>query len=113
VIGDPGSKDLADILAGVDRCVSDGVADPGRLGISGLSYGGYMAGWAITQTDRFAASVAHSVISNWISFHLTADIGAFDEIVMPDAWDDPAGLYVERSLYQAAGHHPDAVIQER
>ena len=46
VIGDPGGKDLQDILAGVDRCVADGVADPDRLGISGLSYGGYMAGWA-------------------------------------------------------------------
>ena len=61
VIGDPGGKDLQDILAGVDRCVADGVADPDRLGISGLSYGGYMAGWAMTQTDRFGASVAHSV----------------------------------------------------
>ena len=113
VIGDPGGKDLQDILAGVDRCVADGVADPDRLGISGLSYGGYMAGWAVTQTDRFGASVAYSVISNWISFHLTADIGAFDEIVMPDAWDDPKGLYVERSpVYQAAGcTTPTLVIQ--
>ncbi|HTG47162.1 MAG TPA: S9 family peptidase [Actinomycetota bacterium] len=103
VIGDPGGKDLDDVLAGIDRCIADGVADPDRLGISGLSYGGYMAGWAITQTDRFGASVAHSVISNWISFHLTADIGAFDEIVMPDAWDDPKGLYVERSpVYHAS-----------
>jgi dipeptidyl aminopeptidase/acylaminoacyl peptidase len=102
VIGDPGGTDLQDILAGVDLCVQTGVADPERLGISGLSYGGYMAGWAVTQTDRFAASVAHSVISNWISFHLTADIGAFDEIIMPDAWDDPNGLYVERSpVYHA------------
>ena len=34
------------------------VADPERLGIGGWSYGGYMAEWAITQTDRFKAAVS-------------------------------------------------------
>jgi dipeptidyl aminopeptidase/acylaminoacyl peptidase len=102
VIGDPGGKELEDVLTGVDHCVDAGIADPARLGISGLSWGGYMTGWAVTQTDRFRAAVAHSVISNWVSFHLTADIAAFDEIIMPDAWDDARGMYVERSpVYQA------------
>ena len=30
-----------DILAGVDRLVTDGIADPNRLTIGGFSYGGY------------------------------------------------------------------------
>jgi dipeptidyl aminopeptidase/acylaminoacyl peptidase len=113
VIGDPGGRELEDILAGVDHCVDAGIADPARMGISGLSWGGYMTGWAVTQTDRFGAAVAHSVISNWVSFHLTADIGAFDEIIMPDAWDDAKGLYVERSpVYHAHRcRTPTLVIQ--
>ena len=64
VIGDSGGKDFADIMAGVDRCIADGIADPDRLGISGLSYGGFMSGWAVTQTDRFKAAVAFSVVAN-------------------------------------------------
>ncbi len=33
-----------------------------------------MAGWAVGQTDRFGASVAMSVVSNYVSFHLTSEI---------------------------------------
>ena len=50
VIGDPGGGDFADILSGIDACIEAGIADPDRLGIAGLSYGGYMAGWAVGQT---------------------------------------------------------------
>ena len=50
LIGDPGGIDLDDLLAGVDWAIAEGIADPARLGIAGLSYGGFMAGWAVTQT---------------------------------------------------------------
>jgi dipeptidyl aminopeptidase/acylaminoacyl peptidase len=78
-------------------CVEAGIADPDRLGISGLSYGGYMTAWAVTQTDRFTAAVAHSVISNWTSFHLTSDISAFDDFILGGSWDDPSGPYTRWS----------------
>ena len=93
VIDDPGGKDLEDILAGIDLCVAEGIADPDRLGISGLSYGGYMTAWAVTQTNRFAAAVAYSVISDWTSFHLTSDIAAYDEFAIGGAWTDVHGAY--------------------
>lgn len=91
VIDGPGGKDFEDIMAGVDMYIDAGIADPERLGISGLSYGGYMTARAITQTDRFAAAVAYSVISNCVSFHLTSDISAFDDFIIGDAWSDPPG----------------------
>lgn len=47
-----------DILAGVDRLVTDGIADPDRLTIGGFSYGGYLTNWLITQTTRFNAAVS-------------------------------------------------------
>jgi dipeptidyl aminopeptidase/acylaminoacyl peptidase len=40
VIGDGGGIDYRDIMAGVDHCIAEGIADPERLGIAGLSYGG-------------------------------------------------------------------------
>jgi len=55
--GDWGGADYKDVMAGVDDLVRRNIADPNRLGIAGWSYGGYMAEWAITQTDRFKVAV--------------------------------------------------------
>jgi dipeptidyl aminopeptidase/acylaminoacyl peptidase len=55
---DWGGGDFKDVMAGVDDLIRRKVADPNRLGICGWSYGGYMAEWAITQTDRFKAAVS-------------------------------------------------------
>jgi len=55
--GDWGGADYKDVMAGVDDLVWRNIADPNRLGIAGWSYGGYMAEWAITQTDRFKVAV--------------------------------------------------------
>jgi dipeptidyl aminopeptidase/acylaminoacyl peptidase len=97
VIGDSGGMDFQDVMAGVDHCIATGVADRERLGISGLSYGGYMAGWAVTHTERFKAAVAMSVVSNYVSFHLTSEVWMYDEMILQGEWNDPTSQYVERS----------------
>jgi dipeptidyl aminopeptidase/acylaminoacyl peptidase len=113
VIDDPGGRDLDDIMTGVDMCIAEGIADPDKLGISGLSYGGYMTAWAVTQTDRFAAGVAYSIISNWTSFHLTSDIAAYDEFAIGGAWMDTAGPYTAWSpvLHAQKCRTPTLIIQ--
>jgi dipeptidyl aminopeptidase/acylaminoacyl peptidase len=97
VIGDGGGIDYRDIMAGVDHCIAEGVADPGRLGIAGLSYGGYLAGWAVGQTDRFGASVAMSVVSDYVSFHLTSEVWWYDQAILSGDWNDPGSQYADRS----------------
>lgn len=77
--GDWGGKDFQDIMAGVDHLVERGVADPERLGIMGGSYGGFMTYWAITQTDRFKAAIAHAGIVDWWSFWGQTDIPTYLE----------------------------------
>ena len=97
VIGDGGGIDYRDIMAGVDFCITEGVADPDRLGIAGLSYGGYMAGWAVGQTDRFGAAVAMSVVADYVSFHLTSEVWWYDQAILKGEWNDPTSQYLERS----------------
>ena len=97
VIGDGGGVDYRDIMAGVDHVIAEGIADPNRLGIAGLSYGGYMAGWAVGQTDRFAAAVAMSVVSNYVSFHLTSEVWWYDQAILEGAWHDASSQYADRS----------------
>jgi dipeptidyl aminopeptidase/acylaminoacyl peptidase len=96
-LGDMGGGDLEDILAGVDALVGTGVADDDRVAIMGGSYGGFMACWAITQTDRFAAAIPQAVVSDWLSFHLTTNIGQFDRLFLDSDPYDPAGEYPARS----------------
>ena len=76
-MNDWGGMDYFDDLAGVDKVIAMGVADPDRLGVMGWSYGGYMTSWMITQTNRFkGASVGAGVTDLW-SFNGTADIPGF------------------------------------
>ncbi len=50
--------------------------DPGRLGVTGGSYGGFMTNWIIGHTDRFRAAASQRSIANWISMAHTSDIGS-------------------------------------
>jgi dipeptidyl aminopeptidase/acylaminoacyl peptidase len=113
VMGDGGGIDFRDIMAGVDHCIAEGIADPERLGISGLSYGGYMAGWAVGQTDRFSAAVAMSVVSNYVSFHLTSEVWWYDQAILKGDWNDPTSQYPERSpvTYAHRCTTPTLIIQ--
>jgi dipeptidyl aminopeptidase/acylaminoacyl peptidase len=75
IIGDWGSRDYRDLMAGVDHVVELGIANPERLGCYGLSYGGYMVCWIVGQTDRFRAMVSENPITDFASFRGTSDIG--------------------------------------
>ncbi len=101
---DMGGADLQDILAGVDDCVNAGIADPERLGVTGWSYGGYLTAWVVTQTDRFKAAIAGASITNWVSFHGTSDIPAFDEVFYNADPYDLEGPYIKFSPIYSANH---------
>lgn len=60
-----GAEEWSDIQTGIDMLVDAGVADPDRLGIGGWSHGGFMAAWAVGQTDRFKAAMMGAGISDW------------------------------------------------
>lgn len=71
-----GTRDYRDIMEAVDYAAAAyGFIDPERLGVTGLSYGGFMTNWIVTQTDRFKAAVSQNGISHWQSFYGTTDIG--------------------------------------
>lgn len=96
-LGDMGGGDLEDILAGIDALADEGVVDGDRVGITGGSYGGFMAAWAVTQTDRFAASIPLAAVTDWRSFHLTTNIGRFDELFLDASPYEVGGEYDARS----------------
>lgn len=76
---DWGGADFKDVMAGVQNMLDMGIADSNRLGIGGWSYGGYMAEWAVTQTDKFRAAVSGAGMANLISEFGTERGPAYDE----------------------------------
>jgi dipeptidyl aminopeptidase/acylaminoacyl peptidase len=89
-IRDFGGGDLKDILAGIDAAERAAPVDDNRLGLMGYSYGGFMAMWANTQTDRFKAIVSGGGLSDWLSYYGTNGI---DQWMIPyfgkSMYDDP------------------------
>jgi dipeptidyl aminopeptidase/acylaminoacyl peptidase len=95
---DWGGGDFSDIMAGLDYLIQTGVADPDRIGIGGWSYGGYMAAWAVTQTDRFKASISGAPMTD-LAFEYgteTSSINAYDTWYLGTPYEN-LDLFVERS----------------
>jgi dipeptidyl aminopeptidase/acylaminoacyl peptidase len=98
-IRDFGGGDLRDILAGIDAVEKVAPIDDNRLGLIGHSYGGFMAMWANTQTNRFKAIVAGAGLSDWISYYGTNGI---DQWMIPffgkSVYDDPAPYWAVSAI---------------
>lgn len=97
VRGDMGGEDTYDYLTGIDALVEQGIADPERIGVTGISYGGFMSSWLITQDDRFAAAVPISPVTNWYSQHGTSQIPFFDEHFLDGKAHEANGKFFHRS----------------
>jgi dipeptidyl aminopeptidase/acylaminoacyl peptidase len=74
-LGDWGGVDAVDVHATVDHVIGRGVADADRLGLLGLSYGGFLVNWLVGTTDRFAAAVSENGVSNQVSSWANSDSG--------------------------------------
>jgi dipeptidyl aminopeptidase/acylaminoacyl peptidase len=89
-VKDLGYGDFGDITSGVESLLNTLPVDRNRVGITGWSYGGYMAMWAGTQTHLFRASVAGPGVSDWQSYYGQVDI---EKWLLPyfgaSVYDDP------------------------
>ncbi|MEM2308549.1 MAG: S9 family peptidase [Sulfolobales archaeon] len=97
-----GERDLEDILEGLDYALSlEPGIDPERVGVTGLSYGGFMTNWVVTRTDRFKAAVSQNGISMWLTEYGVTDIGFY---FVPDQigatpFSEPELLQVKSPIY--------------
>ncbi len=94
-----GVWDYEDLMKGLDYALEEFKwIDGERLGVTGLSYGGFMTNWVVTHNDRFKAAVSQNSISSWPAFFGTTDIGfhfAPDQIG-GSPWSNLEG-YIEKS----------------
>lgn len=109
---DWGGGDFKDVMAGAEDLVTKGIANPMRLGIGGWSYGGYMAEWAVTQTDLFKAAVSGAGMANLISEFGTENDSASDEWFFGTPYEHPE-RYLNSSpfLYVKNAKTPTLILQ--
>ncbi len=96
--GQWGILDVADVVAAVMDIVDDGLADPGRVAITGGSAGGYTTLQALVTTDVFAAGMSSYGIGDLRA--LVADTHKAesrypDSLIGP--WPEAEQTYLDRS----------------
>ena len=96
-IGDLGGGDWRDTLASIDAAKAATAIDETRLAITGGSYGGYMAMWAVTQTHRFRAAMADAGVSGWLSIEGEAPQAGSDQVNFGGSVYDNAAPYLRAS----------------
>jgi len=92
-LGDWGGVDAADVHAAVDAAIVRGLADPDRLGVLGLSYGGFMVNWLVGTTERFRAAVSENGVANQVAAWANSDTGvAYNRTALLGAPLDRTGV---------------------
>lgn len=97
VVGDMGGADANDFLSGFDHLAEQGIIDPGKIVLTGSSYGGFMSSWLVTRDSRFAAAIPISPVTNWYSQHYGSQIPSFDEAFLDASPEIAGGRHFERS----------------
>ena len=96
--GSWGQRPFTDLMTITDAACARDDVDETRTAAMGGSFGGYMANWVATQTDRFHAIVTHA--SLW---HLDQFAGTTDE---PSYWQREFGDPLQkRDRYEANSPH--------
>jgi dipeptidyl aminopeptidase/acylaminoacyl peptidase len=115
VFGDQNGNEGQDVLYGVSAAVRRYPwIDRERLGIEGVSYGGQLTDWLITQTNEFKAAVPIAGIANLVSYNYMTYYNQYEEMefgqflhqgnLMDVAWERSALKHV------AAAHTPTMLM---
>jgi dipeptidyl aminopeptidase/acylaminoacyl peptidase len=98
---DLGGGDTRDVVAGADYLAREGLADPGRIAVTGRSYGGYLTMTSLTQyPERWAGGSAVVPFLNWFTGHANSreDVQHWDLENLGDPEVD-RDRYYERSPF--------------
>lgn len=94
-----GGKDLEDIVDGARYLVDAQRVDPGRIGVWGGSYGGFITLMALfTSPDTFAAGAAMRPVTDWAHYN-----HGYTASILNEPQDDPASYKQSSPIYFAGG----------
>jgi len=97
IIGPWGKAGSLDHHATVDEAIRAGIADSERLGVCGLSHGGFATCWLLGNSERFKAGVAENPVTNWNTMFGISDSEWWIPIELGGTPLDVPDAYRERS----------------
>ena len=108
VFGDQDGNEGQDVLYGVSAAVRRYLwIDRERMGIEGVSYGGQLTDWLITQTNEFKAAIPTAGITNLISYNYMTYYNQYEEMefgqflhqgtLMDEAWKRSALRFIAQA----------------
>ena len=127
VFGDQDGFEAMDVLYGVGAALRRYPwIDHERLGIEGVSYGGQLTDWLITQTAQFRAAIPIAAITNFISYNYMTYYNQYEEMewgyrphqsnMMDVMWERSALKHVAAvktpTMIQHGENDPDVPIAE-
>jgi dipeptidyl aminopeptidase/acylaminoacyl peptidase len=81
VFGDQNGNEAQDVLYGLSAAMRRNLwIDRDRLGVEGVSYGGQLTDWLITQTSIFKAAIPIAGISNLISYNYMTYYNQYEQM---------------------------------
>lgn len=96
ILGQMGIGDGNDVLFGIRHLIDTGVADPSRIGMTGISHGGFLSAWLATQAAEMGVNLAACApvcpITDWRLQGLTTNIPSFNALFLRsqiEAMPDP------------------------
>jgi dipeptidyl aminopeptidase/acylaminoacyl peptidase len=96
-----GGREQEDIRCGIEALFDANVAEPGRVGVTGTSYGGYSAWWAITHFDPEIVAAAAPICGMTdlaLDYYATRpDLRPYSEEMMGGSPREAPDRYRERS----------------
>ncbi len=94
-----GSDAVDDILSGIEQLIAEGIADPGRLALTGHSHGALVGPMAMAQSRRVrAASFAEGVSNSVVMYELMsgeANREIHDRVIGASLYDEPQRYLAE------------------
>jgi dipeptidyl aminopeptidase/acylaminoacyl peptidase len=103
-----GGREQDDIRAGIESLIRAGIAEPGKVGITGTSYGGYSSWCAITRwpPDIIAAAAPVCGMTDLVvDYHSTRpDLRPYSEEMLGGSPDQVPDRYYERSPINFVGN---------
>lgn len=127
VFGDQDGNEGQDVLYGVSAALRRYLwIDRERMGVEGVSYGGQLSDWLITQTNEFKAAVPIAGIANLISYNYMTYYNQYEEMefgqflhqgnLMDAAWERSALKHVANvhtpTMLMHGENDPDVPIAE-
>jgi dipeptidyl aminopeptidase/acylaminoacyl peptidase len=90
ITNDWGGRAYTDVMKGIDAAIAKyPFIDKTKLAAAGGSYGGYLADWLATHTDRFKAIVSHAGVYDKVSMYATEELWFEEHDMQGTPWTAP------------------------